>query len=497
MTEVPTTSELRPVGLVAVGAAAPTLRLAVAEVAGAWGAGSGRGMLGVCDADEDTLTLAWQAGRAALDAAGVAAEDLSGLWWGTTRPPFAEGPSHAVLCTALGLRPDAAGALLSGSPHAGIDALVGAWDALAAGHAGVVLVIASDALVPGVGTIGETTTGAGAVALVLRAAGDATAGNGSAPPARLVARATRMLPAVDRYRGDAELATGDIYDGRLFREEVFLPLVTGVGTSIGAAARWSLSDPDGKLAPAAAKRLGGELVSAPVQGALGDTGAAGALLGALRALGTTGTLGVIGYGGGRATAIAVDVTRPVPGSSDVDAALSGGAQVGYTEAIKARGQLQPQTDPIPMGVPPGGAAFVRGNVEMLSLEGARCRACNTVSTPPSIHPTCTGCGGSDLEVVHLARRGTVQTFVVNQTMPPPFQAPLPIVVLDLDDGARLMLQGVPADADALAIGDTVVLTLRRYAVERGIPVYGYKALRAEGSGGAGAAEAGRHEEVAR
>ena len=25
------------------------------------------------------------------------AEQVGGLWWGTTRPPFAEGPSHAVL----------------------------------------------------------------------------------------------------------------------------------------------------------------------------------------------------------------------------------------------------------------------------------------------------------------------------------------------------------------------------------------------------------------
>ena len=67
-----------------------------------------------------------------------------------------------------------------------------------------------------------------------------------------------------------------------------------------------------------------------------------------------------------------------------------------------------------------------------------------MSTPPSIHPTCTGCGGAELDVVRLVRAGTVQTFVVNQTMPPPFQAPLPIVVLDLDDGARLMVQGTPA-----------------------------------------------------
>lgn len=501
------TESVRPVGVVGVGVAAPSLRVPVAEVSAAWGASGGRGTLGVCDADEDTLTIAWRAGRAALDAAGIAAEELSGLWWGTTRPPFAEGPSHAVLATALGLRSDAAGALYGGSPHGGVDALVGAWDALAAGHAGVGLVIASDALLPGLGTAGEMVTGAGAAALVLRRITDAGAGgNGPAPPARLVARVSRALPVVDRYRGDKDAATGDIYDGRLFREEVYLPLVTEVGRAVGDSTAWSLTDPDGKLAPAAAKRLGGSLVSAAVHVALGDTGAAGPLLGAVGALGQAGRVGIVGYGGGRATALAVEVTRPVPGAADVDGALAGGTTVSYTDVLKARGQLQPQSDPIPMGVPPAGAAFVRGNVEMLHLEGARCRACGTTSTPPSIHPTCTGCGGTDLEVVPLARRGTVQTFVVNQTMPPPFQAPLPIVVLDLDDGARLMLQGVPADAASLAIGDTMELVLRRYAVERGIPVYGYKALRAASAPGASAghsaraargAEGSRNEEVAR
>jgi len=62
-------------------------------------------------------------------------------------------------------------------------------------------------------------------------------------------------------------------------------------------------------------------------------------------------------------------------------------------------------------------------------------------------------------------------------MPPPFVAPLPLLVLDLDDGARLMVQGTPDDAASIGIGDRVKLTLRRYALERGVPVYGFKALR--------------------
>jgi hydroxymethylglutaryl-CoA synthase len=67
----------------------------------------------------------------------------------------------------------------------------------------------------------------------------------------------------------------------------------------------------------------------------------------------------------------------------------------------------------------------------------------------------------------------VQTFVVNQTMPAPFEAPLPLVVVDLEDGSRIMLQGAD-DGAGLEIGGPVELVLRRYTVERGVPVYGWK-----------------------
>ncbi len=485
---------MKPVAVLGVGAAAPSLRLAAKDAGAAWGSGGGRGAVALCDADEDTLTLAWQAANAALEAAGTSAAAVSGLWWGTARPPFAEGPSHAFLAATLGLGAEVGGALLSGSTHAGMEALLGAWDALAAGHCDVALVVTSDALVPGLGTAAEATTGAGAAAVVLGAIAEAAEGhsaNGASPAARLVARATRAMPAVDRYRADGEAATGDVYDARLFREEVFVPLLAETGRAAGEAGDaigvWAIADPDGKLAPVVAKRLGSPLASAPVFAALGDAGSAAALLGLIQACAddgagtpTTGLIGTIGYGGGRATAVVVDARRAVPGAVPVDR-LGPGRRAAYVEALRARGQLEPMDDPIPMGLPPGGAAFVRGNPEMLGLVGAKCRACGTISTPPSIHPTCVGCGGSDLENVSLARRGRVVTFVVNQTMPPPFQAPLPLVIIDLEDGARLMVQGSPSDAGELAVDDEVTLSLRRYALERGIPVYGYKAYRVEGA----------------
>lgn len=454
--------------ILGVGAAAPRFRLDAADVASAWGRRGGRGQAAICAADEDTLTLAAHAAGAALRAAGIDPAAVDGLWWGTTRPPFAEGPSHGILASACALPRHSGGALNSGSPHAGIDALLGAINAVAAGAAGVALVVASDAALPGLGSGFEARCGAGAVAFVL--------GRDSGP-ARFGLHVTRAIPALDRYRGDGENATRDLYDARLFREEVFVPLVLDVAEHLRALEprAWSLPDPDGRLGGVIAKRLGATNAAGAVYDELGDTGAAAPLLGIAGALDASGVVAIVGYGGGRATGIEVVLDGPVPGAVTTTQVLANGTALSYAGALRSRGQLRAAGETVPMGVPPESAMFLRGADEVLQLLGARCVECGTVNTPPSIHPHCIACGATKFEVVSLARVGTVHTFVVNQTMPAPFEAPLPIAVIDLEDGARVMLQVVGDGAD-LEVGSSVELVLRRYAHERGVPVYGYKAL---------------------
>ena len=456
------------VQLLAVGAAAPAWRLAAPEVGAAWGRSASASQSAVCAPDEDVLTLAAEAASQALAASGLQTDIVDGLWWGTTRPPFAEGPSHAVLARALGLSHRSGGALCSGSPHSGIEALLGAADAVGAGSARVALVVVSDALVPGLGTPFEARSGAGAAALLLVSHG----GHASLGP-----RVTRTHPYLDRYRGDGELATRDLYDGRLFREEIFLPTMRELGEQLGALniSRWSLPDPDGRLGATIARQLGADSpASAPVYRALGDTGAAAALLGAIGALDTAGTVGVVAWGGGRATGVTFTAREPVRGAATVAGAIARGRAASYAEVLRARRQLVPSGETVQMGVPPESAQFVRGADEMLGLLGARCVDCGTINTPPSIHPHCISCGSAKFVLEPLARHGQVHTFVVNHTMPAPFVAPLPIAVIDLDDGARVMLQVTEHEAP-LEIGAEVELVLRRYAHERGVPVYGYKA----------------------
>jgi hydroxymethylglutaryl-CoA synthase len=454
-----------------IGAALPSLRLDVADVARAWGEAGGKGQLAVCADDEDGLTLATAAADRALSAAGLTTDAVGALFWGTSRPPYAEGPSHAYLAAALDLAANTEGALCSGSTHAGMDALLAGADALTAGRAEHVLVVASDEVLPGLGTAYERRAGAGAAAVVLSA---------GAEGAVLGARASRSVPVLDRYRGSAEAYTRETYDPRLFREQTFLPMLTELAAGLGSEpTSWSLPDPDGRLGKALARKLGAANLSGPAYEAAGDTGAAAGLLGIAGALATPGEYGVLGYGGGRATAVTIGADQPVAGAADV--CLDGGRQASYTDVLRARKVLVGTGETVPMGIPPGSAGFVRGGREMLALLGARCVECGTVCTPPSIHPRCIACGAGKLAEVALARAGTVQTFATNYAMPEPFVAPLPLAVLDLDDGARLMVQVTdgPGVADLLQIGDRARLVLRRYAVERGSPVYGYKAERIE------------------
>jgi hydroxymethylglutaryl-CoA synthase len=460
----------RSVAVLGVGVGVPAWRLSAADIAAAWGGRGGRGAVAVCGPDEDTLTLAWTACDALLAETALSPDDVDGLWWGTTRPPFAEGPSWSHLAATLRLGPGTAGAVNAGSPHAGVEALLAAADAVAAGTVERALVVTSDALLPGTGTTLEPACGAAATAVLLGPdPGDA--------PAVLGDSASRWIAAIDRYRGDREDTTRDVYDGRLFREEVFLPLSADTAGALATegGTRWSLPDPDGRLGGALARKLGTDQVaSAAVRKALGDTGAAAALTGLVPALTTPGPAALLAFGGGRSTAVAIDVRTPVPGAERAAAALGADrVDASYAQVLRARGQLEAAGEHVEMAVPPGSAMFVRGNAEILGLVGGRCVECATVSFPPAIHPACLACGGGKFDPVPLARTGTVQTFVVNHAMPAPFVAPLPLVCVDLDDGTRVMFQGDGTGAE-LEIGGPVDLVLRRYAIERGVPVYGWK-----------------------
>ena len=72
------------------------------------------------------------------------------------------------------------------------------------------------------------------------------------------------------------------------------------------------------------------------------------------------------------------------------------------------------------------------------LESTRCRGCGRISFPP--RPDCPACLASDMEWTPLSPRGKVYTSTLIRAVPTPFidTAPLPVGVIDLDYGVRLL-----------------------------------------------------------
>ena len=114
------------------------------------------------------------------------------------------------------------------------------------------------------------------------------------------------------------------------------------------------------------------------------------------------------------------------------------------------------------------------------LEAAKCEACEKIHYPPRV--VCSKCGGSTFENITLPREGKVVTFTIVRVPPAGFteQTPLPIAIVEVMDGVRIMVQiGDLEDPSDLEIGMPVRLEFRRISWdgEAGLIFYGHKAVK--------------------
>jgi uncharacterized OB-fold protein len=71
------------------------------------------------------------------------------------------------------------------------------------------------------------------------------------------------------------------------------------------------------------------------------------------------------------------------------------------------------------------------------LVGQRCGECATLRHPP--RPMCPHCGSLEVEVVELSGRGTVYSYArLHHPQHPAFDYPVLAVLVDLDEGIRLV-----------------------------------------------------------
>ncbi|WP_458188702.1 zinc ribbon domain-containing protein [Haladaptatus sp. NG-WS-4] len=461
--------------VVAVGAYAPRFRISADEFREAWGQFHAAGIekKAVPEADEDALTMAYEAGDRALDAAGN--PDVAFLAFASTTPPVAEEDLTARLGGLLSVPNDATRHVFTGITRAGTRALsagltAGPWDD------GVGLVVAADCPRGDPDSAEDHAAGAGAAAFVL-------AEDGPASVVQQAEYASEFPGTRFRRTGDDTVeglgVTG--YDRRAFSETLAGAVERLEFEAVDAAA---VQSPDGKLPYRAAGALGvttEEIRAGTLVHELGDTGAASVLLGLAKALqeGHERILAASFGSGAGADALLVEADE-VP----VSMALDGDESITYAEYLRKRGELT-------SGPPSGGGAYVsvpswrRTLDQRHRLLAGRCSDCGTLNFLPE--GACNGCKSLvEYDEVQLTGTGTVEavTTISQGGAPPEFaeqQAQsgdfdVAVVALDGLDGevASAPAQVTGTDTGSLQNGDRVATTMRRIYTQEGVTRYGFK-----------------------
>ncbi|MHA1378008.1 MAG: Zn-ribbon domain-containing OB-fold protein [Candidatus Helarchaeota archaeon] len=111
----------------------------------------------------------------------------------------------------------------------------------------------------------------------------------------------------------------------------------------------------------------------------------------------------------------------------------------------------------------------------LKFEGRKCEDCGFVAFP-EYHKICTKCGAVDKwKTVKLAKKGTIMTYVIQYYLPPSFETPLPLAIVDLDPpGGRVYGMLTETDLKELKVGMRVEVDFRQIYSDRGLDINSIK-----------------------
>src|SRR6476620_6537748 len=373
-----------------------------------WGAPQHR----VAGDDEDVITLAVEAGRAALIASG--AVERVGL---VSRDlPLLESSNAAVLLAGLGLDPELEVDERLGGAPATLDAVSSAR--------------------PRTLIIGTDLNPAGAAAIL-------TAERGL--QVRTAARVTRSLPVRTRN------ATGDVHDygdPRLLHER-------GLVASLAAAWLDTPAAVAGVEHDRAVELCIGDPPPLPTFGASASLFA----LAGMADAGTTGPLVAVEQASLSGMTVSNGVAelhrreppaRPTPAGTHVEGADIPISLAAYERAFEAKTRWE------------------AGRFADASQGGG------ALDFPPRYRLSDNGELATNYELIPLPRTGTVYTETTVHMPVPGLRTPYSLVIVELDGvGVRALVKVTGAEPGTVDIGDRGRLTLRRVAVRSGVPDYGY------------------------
>jgi len=465
-------------GIEAYGAYVPIYRLAREEIARVWGAGTLGGEKAVANSDEDSLTMGVAAAMDCLK--GFDRKSVDGLYFASTSAPYREKQSASIMSAALDLRREAFTADFCNSLGAGASAMKAAFDAVKAGSAERVLVVASDCRLPPPNSAFEQLLGDGAAALLIGKERVIAEVRGHH------AMSSDFLDIWRRERGDKYMRA---WEDRFIMEKGYMAhvreAVKGVlercGTAAGDISRAAYYGPDPRSHRAMAKQLGLEprQVQEPMFDVLGNTGAAFfmmLLVAAMEEAAEGESLLAVSYGDGADAWVfhmtdgsdALGERRGVKGHLTSKMALP-----SYGRYLRFRDLMEWEGTPLP---PPESSdnVFYRESRALYRGYGQRCVACGHIQFPPQ--RICMWCQVPDrFEDVRIVdKRGKLFTFSLDERAVFALDLPNVLVIVDLEGGGRIYSQATDRDPKKLKVGMEMEFTFRKFHEGSGFHNYSWK-----------------------
>lgn len=464
-------------GLLGYGAYLPYWRLDRGAIGAALGTGAGRGHRSVAGFDEDTTSMAVEAARRAVRAAGDQYSPYA-VWFSTTEPAYLDKTNATTIHAALGL-PSHAGAY---DAIGGVRSGVGAMKIAATS---TMLGVVSDIRTGLPGGADETNGGDAAVAMCFGRGSDT-----HAPIAHDVGGAAAVAEFTDRWRTPGEVASRQ-WEER-FGEQAYLPLAEEAVAAALKGAELEPSDLDHVIvsglharAVRAVPRTCGLDPSTVADDLTGEVGNAGAahwalvLADVLDRAGPDETIAVVVLADGvdvrlwRTTdaITAYRERRSVPTVREQIAASR--TDLSYSQFLTWRGLLTREPPRRPEPDRPAAPPSFRSREWKFGLVGTRDET-GFVHLPPA--RVSMGSGEVDrMEPVRMADTpATIATFTVDRlaySLSPPVVA----AVVDFDGGGRFQCEMTDVDPESVRIGDRVEMTFRRLYTVDGIHDYFWKA----------------------
>jgi hydroxymethylglutaryl-CoA synthase len=467
-------------GITSMGVYIPMYRLKHDEIARMWGVHAIGGEKAVAGYDEDPVTMAVAAARECLKSDALLPK---GLFFASTTAPYQEKLSAAIISNSVGLDQKSFTADFANSLKSGTTALKSALDAINAGSAERVLVVAADCRLGLPKGRFEQLFGDAAAALAI--------GNeGVIAQIESFSSLTSEFIGLWRTNADRFVKSGE---SRFIDTQGYFPLMQKIISDLmeshnikpGDFSKIILPAFDARQHTALASKLGFEAfqVQDPLFARIGHTGTAATLIMLIAALEQArpeDRILLANYGDG-ADAMVIRVTEEVTkvqtGKRLADR-LENNRCIDYGTYLSWRDLIQLEKPSLPPRGEPSLSARWRERHVISTLSGVKCRQCGL----PQIHTIgqniriCVGCQSKDdFDPYSFSdKKGSLFTYAVDRLQPTKNPPGLNGVV-DFEGGGRLICELTDYDLDRVEIGMPIEMTFRKMFQGEGIINYFWKA----------------------